>query len=125
MLSLEEIAEDLRLAFGGADLARLGALLAVDVDWGDGDNDRRCRTREQALATYAALAAGGVRGDVVATHVGTRGVACQLALHPPGTRDPERRTSVIQVFLVEHGLVREIRGYDDRAAALEAIGAGD
>ncbi len=120
--SVAAVADELRRAYDSTDLARLAPLLAPDVEWGDGDNERHCRTAEQVLATYATLADAGVTGEITALHVGPRGVACELALNWPAPADADRRASMVQVFLVSDGLVREIRGYDDRNPALAAIG---
>jgi hypothetical protein len=72
------------------------------------------------LATYRRLVDEGVTGDVTETKTGPAGVMCGLRVEWPGGA-ASRPTTLFQVFLVRDGRISEIRGYDDRESAVEAI----
>jgi hypothetical protein len=100
------------------------ALLADDAVWGDDPaHPRTCHGRDAIVATYEQLLADGVRGRVVETAAGPRGVACLLAVEWPEADRGARASSITQVFLVRDGLVTKIEGYDDWATAVAAISA--
>ena len=73
------------------------------------------------IATYKRLLNDGVRGRVVETSTGPRGVACRLEVEWPDLEHEERGPSFYQVFLVTGGLVTKIEGHDERDLALAAI----
>jgi ketosteroid isomerase-like protein len=112
------VAERIRSAFASRDFDSFGELLAEDARWGDDD---RCRNRRDVLATYRGLVDQGVTGDVTETATGPGGVMCELRVDWSGGADRSGPTTLFQVFLVRDGRIVEIRGYDDRESALEAI----
>jgi ketosteroid isomerase-like protein len=110
------IAEQIRSAFAARELGVFGALLADDARWGDD-----CRSRRDVVATFERLLGDGVTGDVAETATGRGGVVCRLDVHWPAGSDSNRRATVFQAYFVRDGRIVEIRGYDDRESALEAI----
>jgi ketosteroid isomerase-like protein len=115
------LAEQIRSAFAARELAVFGALLADDARWGDDDTPNACRSRRDVLATYERLLGEGVTGQVAETATGPGGVVCRLDVSWPEGSDSERRSTLYQAYLVRDGRIVEIRGYDDRESALEAI----
>jgi ketosteroid isomerase-like protein len=115
------IAERIRSAFANRDFDSFGELVADDARWGDDDHPNRCRGRRDVLANYRRLVDQGVTGDVAETKTGPAGVMCELRVEWPGGADRSGPTTLFQVFLVRDGRIVEIRGYDDRESAFEAI----
>jgi ketosteroid isomerase-like protein len=119
------LAEGLRQALNGPDLAALGALLREDVTWGDPGSRNTCHNRQEVLATMQRGIDAGGRGSVVEATVGTQGVLCQIVLAtPPAGVSRRRRGHFFQVYVVTDGLVSEIKPFDrkDRARAEAAAG---
>lgn len=116
------IADELRAAFDTYNVDRLRALMAPDATWGDDfTTPRACRSSDDIVATYERLLDGGVRGRVVGTTTGPKGVACRLEVEWPDPRQ-ERGPELHQVFLVdEDGKVFRIEGHDTEAEAIAAI----
>ncbi len=120
---LDEIAEQLRAAISTRDVTAFGRLLADDVRWGDDDHPRKCRSRADVLATFTGLVTTGVDADIIEMTTGTGGIVCRLRVHWPNPEDRRRGTAFFHAYLVRDGRISEIRRYDDRRSALEAIGA--
>lgn len=118
------IAEGLRRAYETRDLSLLAALLADDVRWGDVNHPRGCRTRGDVLATFGALMADGVDGEIAELVEGDNGLLCRLEVHwPDPTARPDDR-ELFHKYLVRDGLIAEIQRYDDRPSAAHAAGVG-
>jgi hypothetical protein len=118
---MEVIATRIRVSFNARDMDNFRALLAENAKWGDDSDDpRACHSRGDIIANYKRLLDSGVRGNVVETATGPKGVACLLEVEWP---DPAtaRNASFYQVFLVSEGLVNRIEGQDTRDEALAAI----
>jgi hypothetical protein len=119
--AMTALADRIRAAFASRDFDSFGELVADDARWGDDDHPNRCRGRGDVLANYRRLVDEGVTGDVTETATGPAGVMCELRIEWPEDADTSRPTTLFQVFMVRDGRVAEIRGYDDRESALEAI----
>ena len=120
--SMEVVAARIRTAFNALDMDAFRSLLAEDARWGeDPDYPQTCHNRNSIIATYKRLLNDGVRGRVVETSTGPRGVACRLEVEWPDAEHEGRGPSFYQVFLVTGGLVTKIEGHDERDLALAAI----
>jgi ketosteroid isomerase-like protein len=100
-----------REAIEGADLDEFGKALAPDVVWIGLWPGELCRSREQVLTLLERARANGRR--MTPEIVSERG---DLLVVDPHLADSARH----QVFVLQDGLVSEIRAYPDRAAALAA-----
>lgn len=115
--------EQLRTAIVARDLAAFGALLAEDVRWGDDDNPRACRNRDQVLETFTRILGQGAHADISELTEGPLGVLCALEVRWPEEADRPGDRRLYHTYLVRDGRISEIRRYDDRASAAEAVGA--
>jgi len=115
------LARLLRAALADNDLAALGALLAPNVTWGDPHDPRGCRTRDDVMRNFARLADQGVRAELLEVIEGTQGALAVMDVHWPVEHPHAARVVVHQLYVARDGQVVEIRGFDDRAAALEAL----
>jgi hypothetical protein len=116
------LAARIRTSLNARDIDSFRSLIAEDARWGDDpDHPRTCHNRNDIIATYKQLLDQGVRGRVVETTTGSRGVACLLEVEWPDTEQNDRGPSFYQVFLVEDGLIARIEGHDDEDMALAAI----
>jgi len=116
------VTEQIRAAFETKDLTLLAPLLAEDVRWGDGDQPRACRNRQQVLDTFGGLLGSGVEGEITELAQGDHGILCALTVHWPEGMDRPRHGQLWQVYLLRAGLIAEIRRFDDRPNAAEAAG---
>ena len=95
-----------------ADLESFGSVLSDDVVWVGLWPGELCRNREQVLAMLEQARARG------------RQISPEVVLERDDTLvvDPHLPDSARhQVFVLDDGLVSEIRAYEDRAAALAAV----
>ncbi|MFD1077377.1 nuclear transport factor 2 family protein [Longispora fulva] len=122
-MNASQVAAQLKTVFAGDDLDLMATLLAPDVRWGDDeDTDTTCHDRAAVLDFYRALHARGVTARVAETVTGPDVVVARLDIDWPGPEADERPRNEYQVFSLTGGLVTDIRGYPDRAAALAAAG---
>lgn len=119
---METIAARIRTACNAHDMDAFRALISTDGTWGDDmDSESACKNRDDIIRTYEQLLNEGVRGTVIETTTGPRGVACLVEVEWPDPEDRDSDPRSYQVFLVADGLVTKIEGHDDRDAALVAI----
>lgn len=119
----EALASRLRTALNTRDIDVLRSLLAEDATWGeDPDGESFCHDRNDIIRHVKQLLDQGVRPTIVETTTGPRGIAVRLHVDWPDPEDqrPESQT-VHQAYMVRDGVVTEIHGHDDQAAALAAI----
>jgi SnoaL-like domain len=110
----QHVAAHVRAALDTADLAAFAGLLSPDVRWGaPGDANPLCQNRDQVLKWYEKGRASGRRAEV--TEVSVHGNAVQVGLR---SDDGEDRW---QVLRVGPDGVRDIRGYEDRASAVQRL----
>ncbi len=115
------VAERLRTALAGGDLAELAPLLRDDVRWGgEEDTSETCHSRSDVVSWYSHLRHAGMEAVVEDTILGNHSVVLRLGLTwPPSPADeapgPDR---VYQVFHVSDGMITDIRGYPTLEAAL-------
>jgi len=118
-----DLAELVRVVLESADLERFAEMLDPRVTWGaPGDPSPPCRNREQVLAWYARGQADGRRARVL--DITTTGDKILVTMRVTTTQ-PDHDAEVQdrwQVLTVADGLVTDIRGYDDGAAARTAAG---
>jgi len=115
--TLDRVARLLTEALETADAERFGSLLHPDVRWGGGPAG--CHSRAQVVEWYQVLHAKGLRTRVIESAVRGYQVVLGLQVHrPAAVSRPAPPPLVYQGFTVVDGLVVEIRGYEDRAAAL-------
>jgi hypothetical protein len=110
----EHVAARVRIALDSADLVVFADLLSPDVHWGaPGDANPPCQNRDQVLKWYEKGRKSGRRAEV--TEVSVHGNAVLVGLR---SDDGEDRW---QVLRVGPDGVRDIRGYEHRAGAVERL----
>lgn len=115
-----ELIEKIRAAVASRDPAVFAPLLAADVRWGDDGHPRRCRGREDVIATLSRGLAEGVEVCGAEVVVGSDGVVCALSLAWPDGPAPRRPRRLFHVYKVRDGLISEILAFGDRRSALAA-----
>ncbi|MDA8309156.1 MAG: nuclear transport factor 2 family protein [Actinomycetota bacterium] len=115
------MAAQLRSAFDARDMTTFGALLAEDAVWGDDDAPNTCRSRAEVVATFQRLITDGVGGEVADLKTGPAGILCHLHIHWPEPGSRRGRDEVFHLYRVHDGRIVEIRPYDDREAAENAL----
>jgi SnoaL-like domain len=119
----EDLATQVRTAFNARDIDTLRSLVAEDAIWGEDPNGESfCHDRDDIIRNLKRLLAEGVRATIVRTTTGTGGIAAHVEVEWPNAQlaRPDR-VSLFQVYIVTHGLITEIHGYDDEDSALAAI----
>ena len=120
---MEQLAEQVQAALQTADLAGYRELLDPNVTWGAPDDKKpSCQNRDQVLAWYRRGRAKGVRAHVTETVVRNDKILVGLSVSdgqsPPGFGDVANRW---QILTVKNGLVIDIRGFDERDAAISRM----
>ena len=107
-----------------ADVDALSAVLAPNVTWGAPDDPvPSCRNRGQVLAWYQRGFDAGVRAEVVeVTAVGADVLVGVMVSGNPAAEEAGGQIERWQVLSIQQGLVTDIRGFDDRAAAVAHAG---
>jgi ketosteroid isomerase-like protein len=114
--------DQVRTALETRDLDAFGALLADDVRWGEDATPRACRNRAQVLETFSKILDVGARAEIAEIAEGSRGVLCELLVHWPQAVDRPGDRRLYHTYLVRDGRIAEIRRYDDRDSAADAVG---
>jgi hypothetical protein len=113
-ITVDFVAEHVRAALDGGDLASFEHLLSPDVHWGaPGDANPPCQNRAQVLKWWEKGRAAGRSGTV--TEVSVHGNAVLVGMRLGSGEDRW------QVLRVGPDGVRDIRGYEDRASATERL----
>jgi hypothetical protein len=113
-ITVDFVAEHVRAALDGGDLASFGHLLSPDVHWGaPGDANPPCQNRAQVLKWWEKGRAAGRSGTV--TEVSVHGNAVLVGMRLDSGEDRW------QVLRVGPDGVRDIRGYEDRTSATERL----
>jgi ketosteroid isomerase-like protein len=115
------IAQQIQVAFATKNLDAFGDLLADDARWGDDTHPRRCRSRADVIATFSRVMTEGVDGEVAEVVVGRNAVMCRVEVRWPQPGDNRSGVDFWHVYLINDGKISEIRRYDDRDSALEAL----
>lgn len=119
---IDAIAEKVRVALDSADLEQFADLLDPKVTWGaPGDPSPSCQSRAQVLAWYTKGRDAGRRGRVQSVRTHKDKIVVTMTVTSPEDPGSDRW----QVLTVSNGRVTDIRGYDERVAALDAAGLGD
>ena len=120
---MEQLAGRVHDALGSADLNGYWDLLDPEVTWGaPGDVDPGCRTRDQVLAWYRRARAAGVRAEVTETVVDGTKILVGLRVRNAGpSTAPGESTARWQVPTVRNGLIVDIRGFEERTAAVSSV----
>jgi ketosteroid isomerase-like protein len=121
---IEQIADSIHAALQTEDLAGYRELLDPSVTWGAPDDTiSGCRNRDEVLAWYRRGRANGVRADV--TETVARNDKILVGLRVDGNQaaqDVGGNLHRWQVLTVHDGRITDIRGFEDRAAAIERLG---
>ncbi|MGD0084303.1 MAG: nuclear transport factor 2 family protein [Acidimicrobiales bacterium] len=120
---MEQLAGQLRAALQAADLLGYRELLDPNVTWGaPDDTNPGCRNRDQVLAWYRRGRANGVRAVVTETGVFGDKILVGLRVFDECSRseggDPTERW---QILTIRGGLVADIRGFEERTAAMSRL----
>ena len=122
MLSVSELADQVRSAFLTRDVTVFGSLLADDCVWGDPGHPRGCRNSAEVIATFTRLLNEVAGAEVTEVTPGSKGILCGLHVQwPEGVDRPEDR-ELFHTYLVADGKIQEIRRFDDRSWAAEVAG---
>jgi ketosteroid isomerase-like protein len=122
--AVQQIADQVKEALEGADLADYAHLLDPDVHWGPpGDPSFGCRNRRQVLSWYQRGRDAGMRGRVTETIVcGDRILVGVRVTRAESAAEAVTETDRWQVLTVRGGKVVDIAGYDDRDEAAARAG---
>jgi SnoaL-like domain len=120
---MEEIAGQIQTALQAADLDGYRDLLDPNVTWGAPDDPTpSCRNRDQVLAWYRRGRANGVRALVTETGVyGDKILVGLKVFDGSSPADSPAATERWQILTIAHGLVADIRGFEERADALSRL----
>ncbi len=120
---MEQIAGQVQVALQTADLTGYRELLDPNVTWGAPDDMKpSCGNRDQVLAWYRSGRAKGVRANVIETVVRNEKILVGLSVFdgqsPSDSQDVANRW---QILTVKNGLVVDIRGFEERDAAISRM----
>jgi SnoaL-like protein len=120
---MEQIAGQVQAALQTADLTGYRELLDPNVTWGAPDDmEPSCRNRDQVLAWYRRGRAQGVRASVTETLVHNDKILVGLSIFDnQSSSDSDGQTHRWQILTVKSGLVVDIRGFEERAAAVSRM----
>jgi hypothetical protein len=122
LLQMEQIAGQVQAALQTADLTGYRELLDPNVTWGAPDDmNSGCRNRDQVLLWYRRGRADGVRADVVETVVRNDMILVGLSIFDGSSSESDSHTHRWQILTVKSGLIIDIRGFDDRDAAISCM----
>jgi hypothetical protein len=119
-MTIEGLAEQVRVALQSADLDAYRELLDPDVSWGPPDDDvSGCHNRAEVLAWYRQGRERGVRADVIETTTDRDKILVGLRVRGGGDPSEEDVDSTRwQLLTVVDGRVKDIRGFDNRDEAI-------
>jgi hypothetical protein len=120
---MEEIAGEIHTALQSPDLLGYRELLDPNVTWGaPDDSNPGCRNRDQVLAWYRRGRANGVRAIVTETGVyGDKVLVGLNVLDARSSAQSDNSTERWQILTISDGLVADIRGFEDRSAAMSRL----
>jgi hypothetical protein len=115
-----ELAKRVRSALGSGDLDAIWDLLDPDARWGapEGPSDADCHNRDQVIAWWVGARTAGARAVVTEVTAGAGTLLIGLEVTgTPAAREAGGAIERWQVLTVRDGLIADIRGFDNRAAA--------
>jgi hypothetical protein len=120
---MEQIAGKVQSALQTADLTGYRELLDPNVTWGaPDDKESGCRNRDQVLAWYRRGRAKGVRANVTETVVHNDKILVGLSiLDNQSSTDSNDEAQRWQILTVKSGLIIDIRGFEERDAAVSRM----
>jgi hypothetical protein len=120
---MEHIGGQVQAALRTADLTGYRDLLDPNVTWGaPGDTEFGCHNRDQVLAWYRRGRAQGVRADVMETMVRNDKILVGLKVFDgQPSSEPGGQTHRWQILTVKSGLIIDIRGFEERVAAIASM----
>jgi hypothetical protein len=120
---MERLAGQVQAALRTTDLTGYRELLDPNVTWGaPGDTEFGCRNRDQVLAWYRRGRAKGVRADVMETMVHSDKILVGLSIFDgQSSSEPGGETHRWQILTVKSGLIIDIRGFEERVAAMASM----
>jgi hypothetical protein len=120
-ISIEKVAEELRIALESADLAAFSNMLAPDVTWGPpGANSPTCQSKNQVLTWYERGRSSGASAKVCEiTIVENRVLVGLLVRGLQQARDEGDEAERWQVFTTSGGRIVDIVGFDRKSEAVE------
>jgi hypothetical protein len=114
-----------RLALESGDLDAIRDLLDPDARWGapQGPSDADCRNRDQVIARWAGARAAGMQAVVTEVTVGAGKLLIGLDVTgAPAAREAGGTARRWQVLTLRGNRIADIRGFEDRAAAVACAG---
>jgi hypothetical protein len=112
----------IRAALDSGEVGGFAELLAPDVTWGaPGSNNPPCKSDHDVMRWYQRGFDRGIRGKVFEVSAfGNKVLIGMIVTGNPGAENgaPTERW---QVLAMSAGLVKDIRGYEDRASAVAAV----
>ena len=120
-----ELTARVRFALESGDLDAIRDLLDQDARWGapEGPHEADCQNRDQVVAWWASARAAGARAVVteVTTGAGTLLVGLEVT-GIPAAYEAGGAVERWQVLTLRGDRIVDIRGFDDRAAAVARAG---
>lgn len=114
-----------RFALESGDLDAIRDLLEPDARWGapQGRGDADCRNRDQIIAWWAGARATGARAVVTEVTTGAGKLLVGLDVTgAPTAREAGGTARRWQVLTLRGNRIADIRGFEDRAAAVACAG---
>jgi ketosteroid isomerase-like protein len=119
------LAGRVRSALESGDLDAIKDLLDPGVRWGapEGPGDFDCRDRDQVITWWDRARAAGARAAVTEVSAGSGTLLVGLEVTgTPGAQEAGGTARRWQVLTVRGGRIADIRGFDNRAAAVARAG---
>jgi ketosteroid isomerase-like protein len=122
-MEMEHLAGQVQAALQTADLAGYRELLDPNVTWGAPDDQSSgCRNRDQVLAWYRRGRAKGMRANVTETVVHNDKILVGLSIfNAETTSATDGEWLRWEILTVKDGLIVDIRGFEERAAAVSGL----
>ena len=121
--SMEQLAEQIKVALHTGDTDAYSELLVPNVQWGPpGDTESGCHNRHQVLQWYKRGRELGVRATVIESLVrGDKILIGMVVTGNDATRQTDGAANRWQVLTVARGTIVDIRGFEDRDDALSTM----
>lgn len=115
----DEIAGKLLAALENRNLTAIGKLLSDDVRWGGDNHPRKCRNRQDVIATFDRWLDQGIDGEIKSIVATSNGVLCKFRVKIPNENDNGFRT-LYHLYKTTRGTITEILPFESRTEAESA-----
>lgn len=119
----DRLAKQIYRSFEMRDVEAFGALLADDVRWGDDLNPKKCRGRQDVVATFQRLLDNGIDGKIIYAISTPNGVVCKLEVNSQ-IEAGEHFRRLYHFYQITKGMITEIMPFENRTEVERAAGLG-